>query len=207
MVVLCDDSGSMITNVDDTERTRWDELRDIVKIILHIGTIFDEKGVDVYFLNRPPLLHVTHPDDIDATFQESPHGYSNLARALDHIFSMKIAQSAKDKKLLVFVATDAEPTDEDDLEDLTTLEKVMREKRRSKTTHVMFLLCNDNPKCVDFLSRWDREMDNVDVLDDYRTEREKVRRAQGEGVVFGYGEYILKALLGAVDKVWDAVGE
>ena len=205
--MLCDDSGSMNTTVDKTKRTRWDELRDIVKIILQIGTVFDRNGVDVYFLNRPPILKVTDPDAIDESFEEDPYGYSDLATALDYIFGLEVAQSRNDKKLLVFVATDAEPTNASDLKDLFSLKTVMRKKRRSDTTHVMFLLCNDNPECVEFLSKWDRDMDNVDVLDDYRTERDKVRRTRGDTHPFGYGEYILKALLGAVDHKWDAIGE
>lgn len=207
IVILCDDSGSMNTTVDQTKRTRWDELRDIVKIILQISTIFDRNGVDVYFLNRPPVLKVTDPDAIDESFKEDPHDYSNLATALDYIFGLEVAQSGNDKKLLVFVATDAEPTNDRNLKDLSSLETVMRKKRRPDTTHVMFLLCNDNPKCVEFLSKWDRDMENVDVLDDYRTERDRVRRTRGDTHAFGYGEYILKALLGAVDRKWDALGE
>jgi hypothetical protein len=49
IILLCDDSGSMKTTVDNSARTQWDELRDFVKIILEIGTIVDSTGVDIYF--------------------------------------------------------------------------------------------------------------------------------------------------------------
>ncbi|CAF4228861.1 unnamed protein product, partial [Adineta steineri] len=58
IVIVCDDSGSMKTEVDDTERTRWDELREFVKIVLDIGVRYDSNGVDIYFLNREKLLGV-----------------------------------------------------------------------------------------------------------------------------------------------------
>ncbi|CAF4973548.1 unnamed protein product, partial [Rotaria sp. Silwood1] len=48
IIILCDDSGSMKTTVDGTDRTRWDELCQIVKIVLEIGVIFDSTGVGSY---------------------------------------------------------------------------------------------------------------------------------------------------------------
>ena len=143
----------------------------------------------------------------EEAFNKSPCGFSNLGCILEHIFSLDIAKPKRDKKMLVFVATGAEPTNEKDEEDLSTLEHVMRHKRRVETTHVMFLLCNDNPECVKYLSKLDREMENVDLLDDYETEKAKVQRQKGANYQFNYGEYILKALLGAIDSKWDELGE
>jgi hypothetical protein len=60
------------------------------------------------------------------------------------------------KKLLVFVATDGVPTDEDGNENVQELERTMREKRRIETTYVSFLLCTDDPTCDDYLTEWDR---------------------------------------------------
>ena len=83
----------------------------------------------------------------------------------------------------------------------------MVNKRCAETTHVMFLLCNDNPACVEYLSRWDREMKHVDLLDDYETEKGKVMKQKGKYAQFTYGEYILKAMLGAIDDEWDKLGQ
>ncbi|CAF1521569.1 unnamed protein product, partial [Adineta ricciae] len=47
IIVIGDDSGSMNTTVDNTNVTRWDELRNLLKIIIEFGTIFDPSGVDV----------------------------------------------------------------------------------------------------------------------------------------------------------------
>ncbi|CAF1055164.1 unnamed protein product [Rotaria sp. Silwood1] len=68
IIILCDDSGSMKTTVDGTDRTRWGELHSIVKIVLKIGTVFDASFVDIYFLNRQPIYNVTDPQAIDQQF-------------------------------------------------------------------------------------------------------------------------------------------
>ena len=207
IVLLCDDSGSMKTTVDNTKVTRWDELRILAKIIVLISIILNEDGIDIYFLNRPAILNVTDPMTVEDIFDDPPSGYSNLADALEYIFTLDINQHKKDKKMLVLTATDAEPTDQHDKEDLSKLEEVMRKKRRIETTHVMFLLCNDNPECVQYLSKWDREMQNVDLLDDFQSEKEKVAKQSGGQHQLSYTEYILKAMLGAIDPTWDQLGE
>ncbi|CAF1519867.1 unnamed protein product [Didymodactylos carnosus] len=197
----------MMTPVDGTERTRWDELCSIVKIVLEIGTIFDSNGVDIFFLNRQAFLNITDPIEVDQAFAGRPSGFTPLAPALRSIFKLPAAHRGHDKKLLVFIATDGAPTDEKGNSNLPELERVMRDERQSETTHVMFLLCTDDPACVDYLNQWDRTMVHVDVTDDFRTEREKIRRYRGPNYPFSLGEYIIKALIGAIDQEIDNLNE
>ena len=207
IVILCDDSGSMKMQNKDIGKSRWEELKDIVKIVLHIGTVFDSNGVDVYFLNRPEILNVTDPRNIDEAFKRPPRGFSRLAKALQYIFGLDAAKPGGDKKLLVFVATDAEPTNNDDKRDLSQLESVMRHERQADTTYVTFLLCNDKPECFEYMSQWDEDMKNVDVVVDYRRQKELVHKYQGEDYSFSFGDYVVKALLGAINEEMDALGE
>jgi hypothetical protein len=200
IIIVCDDSGSMKTMVDGTDRTRWDELRAIVKIVLEIGVIFDASGVDIYFLNRQAMYNVTDPTVIDKAFSMPPRGYTPLVRALKHIFQLPATQRGNDKKALVFVATDGASTDDKGTINVMELEHLMVDIRQSETTYVMFLLCTDDRACVDYLTEWDRKMVNVDVTDDYRTERDKIRSFQGANYPFSLGDYIVKALLGAIDR-------
>lgn len=207
IVILCDDSGSMRMPYGRSARSRWDELQTIVKVILHISTVFDGNGVDVYFLNRASHLRVTDPAVIERAFARPPSGYSQLARALEHIFGLDAAQCDSEKKLLVFVATDAEPTNDNDKRDLTCLRDVMLNKRNASTTHVMFLLCSDKPECYTYMAEWDKDMENVDVTVDFERQKELVRQSHGDNYPFSFGDYIVKALLGAIDSEMDALGE
>ncbi|CAF1363631.1 unnamed protein product [Adineta ricciae] len=207
IIIVCDDSGSMKTPVDRTNKTRWDELREIVKIILEIGVIFDSNGVDIHFLNRPPILRVTDPTVIDEQFSIPPRGYTPLVPVLTRIFSSPEAQRGKDKKVLVFVATDGTPTDAKGNVNIDKLEEVMIQVRIAETTHVMFLVCTDDPACVEYLVECDERMTNVDVTDDFFTERERVWRKNGPAYPFSKGDYIAKALLGAIDPEVDAIDD
>ena len=61
IAILCDDSGSMNERIDGIGKTRWEERKEVVEIILEIRTMFDGNGADVYFIGRPILLDITDP--------------------------------------------------------------------------------------------------------------------------------------------------
>lgn len=90
------------------------------------------------------------------------------------------------------------PTDPKGELDIPELEKVMRNERTT-TTHVTFIACTDEPEALSYLNNWDRTMQHVDVVDDYRSELAQVREKRGNQAKFTYGEYLVKALIGSVD--------
>ena len=199
----------MTTEVDSTDRTRWDELREIVRRILQIAVMFDTNGVDIYFLNEDQeYTKIKNPEDVDHLFSKTPSGYTPLVSVLRKIFQSPLARRRREKKLLVFVATDGEPTNEDGDSVINELEQLMWETRILDTTYVSFLLCTDERECVDYMARWDRTMKNVDVTDDYDTEREKIRVCQGNPhYPFTYDDYIIKALIGSIVPHIDRLNE
>ena len=197
----------MNTPVAGTNGTRWDELRSIVQIIVEIGTVFDSNGVDVHFLNRQPMLNVTDNRQVMESFSQRPGGLTPLTTTLRRIFQSAASKPGADKRLLVFVATDGEPTDTNGTVDIRSLENLMRNERNANTTYVTFLACTDDEENVAYLSQWDKAMMNVDVVDDYKTEREEVRRNKGHNFPFSFGDYVAKALLGAVDPQMDSLDE
>ena len=208
IVIVCDDSGSMGTLVDGTQRTRWDELCYIVKRIIAIGVIFDSNGVDIHFLNRRSYTNVKDPATVNKAFENPPSGYTPLVPVLTRIFTSQLAQRGRDKKLLVFVATDGIPTDNDGNEDLDAFKNVMEKTRRIDTTYVSFLLCTDEPSCMEYMTHWDKQMQNIDVTDDFHTERARIRQCQrNDAYPFSIGDYIVKALVGAIVPEIDNLNE
>jgi hypothetical protein len=75
-------------------------------------------------------------------------------------------------------------------------ERLMRETRQTNTTHVSFLICTDNQASVAYLNEWDKIMANVDVIDDFHIERDKIR--QRSNCDFTLGDYLVKLLVGAI---------
>jgi hypothetical protein len=199
IVCVCDDSGSMNTPVNNTGLTRWDKLCSFIKIIVRIGVIFDLDGVDIHFLNRNPILGVKDPTVIAQAFQIPPSGFTPLVPILNEIFQSQLARCGSDKKLLVFVATDEQPTDKDHKTNVPELERLMLKKRQPDTTYVSFIVCTDDAVSVKYLRKWDKTMQNVDVTDDFRTERGIIRRRKKQkNYPFSFGDYIVKALVGAI---------
>ena len=90
------------------------------------------------------------------------------------------------------------PTNEYGQTDIGTLEAVLRNERTPQT-YITFLACADDLEAVNYLSNWDKSMPNLDVMDDYRSERAEIQRVRGPNFPFSFGDYIVKALLGSID--------
>ena len=50
-------------------------------------------------------------------------------------------------------------------------------------------------------------MSNLDVIDDYRSERDEVRKAKGSSFSFTFGDYVVKSLIGSIDPELDNLDE
>ena len=76
-----------------------------MNIVVDITSAIDSNGVDVYFLNRQPMLNVTNVHYIHQAFSVPPHGMTPLVPALRQILAAK-QNRTYGKNLLILVATD-----------------------------------------------------------------------------------------------------
>ena len=90
IVILVDNSGSMNTPINGTNmsRTRWNELREFLPMVIKIAVIFNPNGVDIYFLNGEPLLGVTDPSQLDERFSHDPKGHTPLAKVFEQVLRL-----------------------------------------------------------------------------------------------------------------------
>ncbi|KAJ3415405.1 hypothetical protein HDV05_004999 [Chytridiales sp. JEL 0842] len=219
IVLICDDSGSMNTpcvqgistqNPYAPSVTRWQELKMTTKTILDISCTLDSDGVDVYFLNRQPLRNVTSPEMVEPVFAVAPQGYTPIARVLRQVIAEKGNRANRDagKKLLILIATDGQPTDDRGYVDKQTLMNVlMNERGAPGSILVTFVACTDDESEIGYLNEWDKKISNVDVVDDYRSEKEEVMKVQGANFPFSRGDWVCKLLLGGIDPEIDALDE
>jgi hypothetical protein len=119
IVFVFDDSGSMNTTLEDSplnsgllKATRWDELKYFSKICIDIANIFNQEGTDVYFLNRPMARNVRSPDDLVPYMFNPPNGYTPLSRVIGTVLNNNTPSFLQEKKLLIIIVTDGEPTGE-----------------------------------------------------------------------------------------------
>lgn len=205
IVVLCDDSGSMeqTLNIQMTDPfarkpTRWGELCTTVSIIVDLATALDRTGVDVFFLNRPALLGVTDASQIQNAFQQGPRGYTPIMNSMFEIEAMK-ADVLKERRLLLILATDGEPTDTHG--NRQTSEFIDYVSKKPKTLHLSIVACTDEENSIEYLdSLIERGIPNLDVSEDFRAEKAEVLQKRGPSFPFSFGDYVVKVMLGAVDS-------
>jgi hypothetical protein len=210
IIILCDDSGSMSSIVDDNKDpfgkkiTRWDELKNTVNIMMSIATTLDKNGVDLYFLNRPAMHNVSSSQQIQIAFQNPPNGYTPLTQTLDRILIEKEA-IIREKKLLLIIATDGQPTNSKG--DIDTQSFVNKLASRSKNVFVSILACTDDEDSIGYLNKIDRDIPGIDVIDDYRSETQEIQKHQGKSFKFSFGDYVVKGMLGPIDPYFDSLDE
>ena len=204
IIFLCDDSGSMNAIVDNSSKTRWDELKHVVTEVLDISLIFDPIGMDVHFLNRTPLNNIRDINTLVPQFRNPPTGGTPLVTKLTEISRMyQRSDYYKISKLLI-IATDGEPSDDD--HHYPGLKNIMRQLIE-QGYHIAFLVCTDNEDQVAYLNDIDRLYQQVDVTDDYLTEKRQIQGVQGNKFKFSYGDYIVKLLAGSFVNSLDLLDE
>ena len=210
IVVIADDSGSMtLSSVPDGQRqlgqrepSRWEELCGTLRMVVELATIFDADGVDIHFLNRPALTHLRSRDDpqLDTALQRPPSGGTPLTETLQKVLS---AHSESEKPVLFVIATDGMPNG-----GIQRLKNVISEaiSRPGRTFKFQILACTDDDTQVGWLNEFDREYKEVDVTDDYHSEKQEVLRT-GKCPSFKRSDWIIKALLGPISNKFDSWDE
>lgn len=212
IVFLCDDSGSMRAKIQTGNqygrpKSRWDELREIVTMVVEVAHVFDADGLDVYFLNRPPLRNIFAAQAIQPAFAAPPEGFTPLRDALQQLLTEHVVRG-KTKPLLIMIATDGQPTDRNGNGDLQGFRAEVQRAVRitSREVRFQFLACSDNEADVGWLNEMDQQVQHVDVTDDYQSERQEVLKA-GRFPNFTKGDYVCKALLGGISDQYDSMDE
>ena len=57
------------------------------------------------------------------------------------------------------------------------------------------------------MNEWDLKIRNLDVIDDFRSEREEIKKEKGSHIRFSFGDYVVKSLIGSIDPVMDQMDE
>eukprot|EP00472_Partenskyella_glossopodia_P013373 CAMPEP_0197541210 /NCGR_PEP_ID=MMETSP1318-20131121/67033_1 /TAXON_ID=552666 /ORGANISM="Partenskyella glossopodia, Strain RCC365" /LENGTH=197 /DNA_ID=CAMNT_0043100359 /DNA_START=322 /DNA_END=915 /DNA_ORIENTATION=- len=176
----------------------WDELKFYLETVLELAVCFDESGLDLIGLNRGDRKDVNNIDAMYEFFTKNPGGSTPLHTALTRVLS-----GHKDgTRTVIIISTDGCPNDTS-LADFRKLVRTRLGKKPSETP-IVFMICTDNDKDVEYLDSLDRAP-WVGVVDDYETERRQIRdpdrRAQ-----YNRGAHIVNIVLNwvpAIDKMDD----
>ncbi len=208
IAVICDDSGSMGTPVinpsspfEPTE-SRWSEAQRSLRIIVDIASLFDSDGIDIYYLNRPPIKNITRSEilDSDRNFLRGPSGSTPLGRVLKQVLEDK-AQVIQEKPLLLIIFTDGVP------DNLNEFVSTLKTRSPIDRIFVNIVACTDDLAAIGYLDGLDKKIKFLDVCDDFYSEKRQIQKIQGSGFDFTFGDYIVKILLGPIDPSIDQLDE
>ena len=204
IVCIIDDSGSMKTPLNDHtgHATRWDELKNIINTVMDIALTFDDDGVDLHFLNRGTFMNVTNHDILNEHLKPIPYGRTPLTRVANQVFDQ---YAHNPKKVLVLIATDRVPTNQQGYPDLKAFEECIR-KRDTNKFYVSFLACSDNDDEIGYLNTMD-SVPHVDILDDYYSEKKQILKIQGNKFPYSLQDHIVRLILGPIYSEFDDLDE
>jgi len=213
MALILDDSGSMRAPASGasawgqffgggtTSGTRWDELLTTSQQIIDVAATFNSAGINVYFLNSGKVPAVQCGDDprLASRFADGPRGSTPLTETL----RMALSEHRGQKPLLVIICTDGVPNG-----GVGPLERLIENSIASSKGAMRFQLmaCTDDDDAVSWMNQLDYKYTEVDTTDDYHTEHAEVMR-RGIYKSFERGDWIAKALLGAVSKKFDCADD
>jgi len=211
MVVIADDSGSMtLPAPPPSERklgmstsSRWDELKDTVSLMVDLGCCFDKSGIDVHFLNRGSINGIkgsTDPRLVQA-FRSDPNGRTPLTSKLKEVVKV----SGGEKPVLLFILTDGVP-DDGPARFTEELRKTVQKESTPHTFKIQIMACTGDDEAIGYLNKVDKELMQVDVTDDYYSERMEVMKAK-RVEKFTRGDWCLKSMLGPVSGKFDHMDE
>ena len=98
-----------------------------LSVVVDVASALDKTGVDVYFLNRAPMLGVTDSSQVKQAFQYPPQGYTPIVKTLNAVMAAN-RQKLSEKNCLLILATDGEPTDDNGRVDHHGFDKWMKAK-------------------------------------------------------------------------------
>ena len=69
------------------------------------------------------------------------------------------------------------------------------------------MACSDQESDIGYLNKLDKKIKNIDTLDDYNSELQEVKKAQGKNFSYTFGDHIVRLLLGPIFPELDKLDE
>jgi hypothetical protein len=133
-------------------------------------------------------------------------GPTPISRILRYVLREKQLE-IQERKLLILIATDGVPTNDHGQQDTKSFEYALRHDRKPiDRVPVTIIACTDDNDCIgyvillvtfsdklfflfySYLNNWDKRIPNLDVADDYRSERQEILKVQGKEFPFSFGD-------------------
>ncbi|MDE3046246.1 MAG: hypothetical protein KGJ02_06345 [Verrucomicrobiota bacterium] len=200
--MLVDDSSSMNERPRLSDKSEWEKMGETARIVAEVGTIYDEEGIDVTFLNRPGLQHVHDPNTLYPSFFDKAHGVTPSAVRLSELLEKC---RHRDRKSIIVFTTDGHPTNANgEIEPGKRLfEEVLNKREKDPILRdkvaISFVMCTNDEDIVKYYDKFTDRYSNVTITENYAAEKKEMRE-KFQWPAYTEGDWIVKIVLGAVVK-------
>lgn len=146
------------------------------------------RGLDIWFLNRPGICNVSQVEQLTEAFRTPPQGSCPLLTSVRNLVDA-YSGFCRDSHVLLLVLSATPPSDgqTDDIE-LAFL-------RKPRNFHMSFVQCNDNPEQMSFLTNLVGKISNFHCQDDYRLESQRPKPKKWDKTPYTYTDYLITSVL------------
>jgi hypothetical protein len=208
VVLILDDSTSMKQKLTTSGQTKWDELRFTSQIIVEI-LLSLKVECDIVFLNRTGIKNIQRISDLRSRFSIPPKGDTPLTDCFNMILRKNHVELVGSRKLLTIIFTDGCPTSNNLAETfaIDEFKRVLKQRTPMNRIFVSIVACTNDASSLEYLNKWDTKIKNLDVIDDYESEKREILAQHKKLNEFSFGDYIAKILLGSFTKSIDNLDE
>lgn len=168
IVIYIDDSGSMSF---EEQGERIKDLQLILQRVAFAGTLFDEDGIDIRFMNEDPpnqqLSGIRSDQQIGQIMANkrykglTPFGTELKKKVIDQILVPRLNSGQMRKPLLVISITDGQPAGEDHNTLINTVQYAVQAAQRSQygpgAVAFQFAQVGNDTKATEFLAKLDND--------------------------------------------------
>jgi len=220
VVIYIDDSGSMSF---EEQGERIKDLRLILERVAFAGTLFDEDGIEIRFMNEDlpaqQLSGIRNDQQIGQIMNNkrykglTPFGTELRKKVIDQILIPRLNSGQMKKPLLIISITDGQPAGEDTNALQNTVQYAVQAAQRSPygpgAVAFQFAQVGNDAKATEFLAKLDNDPvvgREVDCTSNYENESAEMMRANPP-VDLTPDLWMIKLILGAIDPSYDTKDE
>jgi hypothetical protein len=206
LVLICDDSTSMRESLQQGH-TKWIELKNACQIVVDIATCLQIE-CDILFLNREGIRNIQHSSQLVPLFANLPSGSTPLTRCFEMALNFNRNETLE-RKLNVIIFTDGQPTSDNlnTKDSIKEFKNSLKNRQPMNRIFVTICACTDDEYSLEYLNDWDRKIPNLDVVDDYLSEKREIYETKRNHEAFSFGDYIAKIMIGPSCKEIDQSDE
>jgi len=220
IVLYIDDSGSMSFE-ENGERIK--DLQLILQRVAFAGTLFDEDGIELRFMNEDlPINEVSNirsEQQVEQLLSRkrykglTPFGTELRKKVIDPILVSRLNSGRMQKPLLIISITDGSPAGEPTNALTETVQYAVQQAQRSQygsgAVAFQFAQVGNDQKATEFLARLDNDPmvgREVDCTSNFENEQVEMSKANPP-VDLTPDLWFMKLILGAIDPSYDTKDE